>query len=92
MSDRFSHDRGPCDAATDTTSPESAGPAAARRPVRMCVRCHSVTDTPTVVYEVHQSSGSGFNVYACEACAPFFPPPADVLTVLPDSRRTGGDR
>lgn len=65
---------------------------ASRRPVRMCVRCHSVTDTPTVVYEVHQNSGPGFNVYACEACAPLFPPPADVLTLLPDSRRTGGDR
>jgi hypothetical protein len=85
MKDRLRPEQGPDGTDAVTTNP-------ARRPVRMCVRCHSVTDTPTVVYEVHQNSGPGFNVYACEACAPLFPPPADVLTVLPDSRRAGGDR
>ncbi|MDI3386186.1 hypothetical protein QIS99_08135 [Streptomyces sp. B-S-A8] len=49
------------------------------RPVRMCVRCQAVTDNPTVVHEVHQNTGPGFNVYACEACAPFFLPVPDVF-------------
>lgn len=62
-----------------------------RRPVRMCVRCHSVTDTPAVVYEVHQNSGPGFNVYACRDCAPLLPPPIDALDLLPAPDRAGRD-
>ena len=64
----------------------SPGHSTPRRPVRMCVRCHAVTDNPTVVCEVHQNSGPGFNVYACEACAPHYPPQPDVLDLLPPPR------
>ncbi|WP_158983486.1 hypothetical protein [Streptomyces sp. NRRL F-5193] len=64
----------------------ASGHSAPRRPVRMCVRCQAVTDSPAVVCEVHQSSGPGFNVYACEACAPHFPPLPDVLDLLPRRR------
>ncbi|MFF4798405.1 hypothetical protein ACFY1U_08320 [Streptomyces sp. NPDC001351] len=32
------------------------------------------TETPVVVCVVHQNSGPGFTVYACQACAPHFPP------------------
>ncbi len=48
----------------------------------MCVRCHQVTDAPVTVAEVHQSSGPGWNVYACPECAPHFPPLPDVLDLL----------
>ncbi|GAA4912650.1 hypothetical protein GCM10023237_35970 [Streptomyces coeruleoprunus] len=41
-----------------------------RRPVRMCVKCGAVTDSPIAVSEVHVASGPGFTVYACPACAP----------------------
>lgn len=34
-----------------------SGPRGARRPVRMCVRCQSITDTPVTVAEVHQNTG-----------------------------------
>ncbi|OKJ99810.1 hypothetical protein AMK26_27910 [Streptomyces sp. CB03234] len=58
-------------------------PSPARRlPVRMCVHCERITDSPVVVSEVHQSSGPGFNVYACPECAPHFPPVPDVLDLL----------
>lgn len=53
-----------------------------RRPVRMCVRCNTLTGSPVVVSEVHSGSGPGFNVYACTACAPLFPPLPDVLDLL----------
>ncbi|MFI6561572.1 hypothetical protein [Streptomyces sp. NPDC050534] len=33
------------------------------------------TETPVVVCVVHQNSGPGFTVYACQACASHFPPP-----------------
>ena len=81
----------PCgdDAAVDTVPSEAGagaepepGPPTARQlgtrpPVRMCVRCQLTTETPVVVCVVHQNSGPGFTVYACQACAPHFPP-ADV--------------
>ncbi|MGW6534816.1 hypothetical protein ACWGBV_30170 [Streptomyces sp. NPDC055051] len=67
-------------------SEAAPGHSKPRRPVRMCVRCQAVTDNPTVVCEVHQSSGPGFNVYACEACAPYYPPLPDVLDLLPRRR------
>jgi hypothetical protein len=53
-----------------------------RPPVRMCVRCQVTTETPVVVCVVHQNSGPGFTVYACQASAPHFPPsePPDVPT------------
>ncbi|MBD0842243.1 MULTISPECIES: hypothetical protein [unclassified Streptomyces] len=63
-----------------------------RRPVRMCVLCCAMTDRPVVVSEVHANTGPGFNVYACPGCAPSFPPLPDVLTLLPPSRRAGGER
>lgn len=66
---------------------------AVRIGVRRCVRCDRITDTPVLVSEVHQNSGTGFNVYACHACAPHYPPLPDALDLLrarhPD---TGGDR
>ena len=58
-----------------------------RKPIRMCVRCHRVTDAPVLVAEVHQNSGPGFNVYACQECAPHFPPVSDVLDALRSRRR-----
>ncbi|MPY55597.1 hypothetical protein FPZ41_46540 [Streptomyces sp. K1PN6] len=56
--------------------------AVVRPPVRMCVRCDRITDTPVLVSEVHQNSGPGFNVYACDDCASHFPPLPDVFDVL----------
>ncbi|WP_230396536.1 hypothetical protein [Streptomyces blattellae] len=64
-----------------------------RRPVRMCVRCDRITDTPVLVSEVHQNSGPGFSVYACGDCAPHFPPLPDVFDLLQAGRRdVDGDR
>lgn len=63
-----------------------------RVPVRMCVRCCAITDAPVVVSVVHQGSGPGFTVYACQDCAPGFPPVTDVLSLPPGSRRDGGER
>ena len=54
--------------------PTTARQAGTRPPVRMCVRCQVTTETPVVVCVVHQNSGPGFTVYACQACAPHFPP------------------
>lgn len=48
-----------------------------RMPVRMCVRCEVTTETPVVVAVVHQNSGPGFVVYACQACAAHYPPQPD---------------
>ncbi|OII60627.1 hypothetical protein BJP40_09360 [Streptomyces sp. CC53] len=45
---------------------------AERKPVRMCVRCHHITDTPMVVSEIHSASGPGFTVYCCPTCAPYY--------------------
>ncbi|MZD07233.1 hypothetical protein GTW43_19385 [Streptomyces sp. SID5785] len=55
----------------------------------MCVRCDEMTDDPVVVSEVHQNSGPGWNVYACRACAPYYPPLPDVLDLLPGRRGEG---
>ncbi|WP_200301272.1 hypothetical protein [Streptomyces adelaidensis] len=60
-----------------------------RAPVRMCVRCCAITDTPVVVSEVHQGSGPGFTVYACRDCVPRV---LDVLSLPPASRPGGGER
>ncbi|MEH0446784.1 hypothetical protein QA811_24665 [Streptomyces sp. B21-102] len=61
-----------------------------RPPVRMCVRCEVTTETPVVVGIVHQNSGPGFVVYACQACAAtHYPPQPDVLTVMSPPRRAG---
>ncbi|MEV6317090.1 hypothetical protein [Streptomyces sp. NPDC051776] len=56
-------------------------------PVRMCVRCRATTASPVVVHEVHGASGPGWNVYACPACAPYFPPVPDPLLVLEAAQR-----
>ncbi|OII70503.1 hypothetical protein BJP39_13205 [Streptomyces sp. CC77] len=45
---------------------------AVRKPIRMCVRCSGITDTPVLVAEIHSASGPGFNVYACPGCAPYY--------------------
>ncbi|WP_143663388.1 hypothetical protein [Streptomyces bobili] len=60
-----------------------------RPPVRMCVRCEVVTGSPVVVAVVHQNSGPGFVVYACQACAAHYPPQPDVLTVRRPSGKAG---
>lgn len=65
---------------------------APRQPVRMCVRCGVTTEAPVVVSVVHQNSGPGFVVYACGACAVYFPPQPDVLTAQPQSGRAGDER
>ncbi|MFD8010888.1 hypothetical protein [Streptomyces sp. NPDC058955] len=72
---------------SDSTPRAAAGPA--RRPVRMCVRCCAITEEPVVAAEVHQSSGPGFNVYACPECAPHYPSLPDVLELF--ENRGGGD-
>lgn len=54
----------------------------------MCVRCAQVTDAPVLLSEVHAGSGPGFNVYACAACAPLFPPQPDPLDLIARRRRT----
>ncbi|MBO1334666.1 hypothetical protein [Streptomyces sp. VRA16 Mangrove soil] len=67
-----------------------------RAPIRMCARCQRTTEAPVLVHEVHAATGPGFNVYACEACAPLYPPPlVDELELLggegesePPSRRS----
>ncbi|MFC9928703.1 hypothetical protein [Streptomyces sp. NPDC127190] len=48
--------------------------AEGRRPVRMCVRCCAITDSPVVVAEVHANSGPGWTVYAYPTCSPHFSP------------------
>ncbi len=53
-----------------------------RKSVRMCARCGCVTEQPVLVHEVHAATGPGFNVYACQECAPAYPPPTDLLEVL----------
>ncbi|WP_267243785.1 hypothetical protein [Streptomyces sp. PR69] len=58
-----------------------------RVPMRMCVRCSSLTSCPVVVSEVHAGSGPGFNVYACPECAPSFPALPDALELLTTGRR-----
>ncbi len=68
-----------------------AGGNVPRLPVRMCVRCHVITEALVVVGLVHQNSGPGFVVYACQACAVHYPPEPDVLTVLPPSRQAVGE-
>ncbi|MFG3493778.1 hypothetical protein [Streptomyces sp. NPDC047928] len=45
---------------------------AVRKPVRMCVRCHRITDTPMVVSEIDQATGPGFTVYCCPKCARYY--------------------
>ena len=52
----------------------------ARRRRDGCVRAWIAY--PVVVAVVHQNSGPGFVVYACQACAAHYPPQPDVLTVL----------
>lgn len=75
------------------TTPSGEGGTAARRPVRMCVRCDRITDRPVVVAEVHQASGPGWNVYACPECAPHFPPLPDMFDLFHGRHRTrGGER
>ena len=64
----------------------ATGSKTPRPPVRMCVRCHVTTETPVVVGVVHQNSGPGFVVYACQVCVVHYPPQPDVLTVLSPSR------
>ncbi|WP_328873565.1 hypothetical protein OHT76_27710 [Streptomyces sp. NBC_00287] len=46
-----------------------------------------MTQTPVVVAVVHQNSGPGFVVYACQACAEHYPPQPDALTVRPRFQR-----
>ncbi|OKK07740.1 hypothetical protein AMK26_01245 [Streptomyces sp. CB03234] len=48
----------------------------------MCVRCDRLTETPVLVAEVQAGSGPGFNVYACEECAPRVRRPPDALDLL----------
>ena len=43
------------------------------------------TATPVVVGVVHQNSGPGFVVYACQVCAPHCAPQPEVLTDPEDS-------
>lgn len=62
-----------------------------RPPVRMCVRCEVTTGTPVVVAVVHQNSGPGFVVYACQACAAHYPPQPDVFTAPGPSGRAGNE-
>ncbi|MQY16885.1 hypothetical protein SRB5_70880 [Streptomyces sp. RB5] len=66
----------PEDPTPDPTAPR-------RTPVRMCVGCSIITDEPTLITTVHQSTGPGFGVYACPDCAPAFPPDPQVLTLPP---------
>ncbi|MEU9438777.1 hypothetical protein [Streptomyces sp. NPDC048252] len=70
----------------------ATGDKTPRPPVRMCVRCQVTTEAPVVIGVVHQNSGPGFVVYACQACAVHYPPQPDVLTLLPPSRQAGGDQ
>jgi succinate dehydrogenase/fumarate reductase-like Fe-S protein len=44
-------------------------PGGTRGPVRMCVRCGVVTETPVVISVVHQNTGPGFTFHACPTCA-----------------------
>ncbi|MEV4936779.1 hypothetical protein [Streptomyces zaomyceticus] len=59
---------------------------------KMCARCAVLTQRPVLVAEVHQSSGPGFNVYACPDCAPAFPPLPHLLDLFPARRGEGEAR
>ncbi|MCN9244454.1 hypothetical protein NGF19_27350 [Streptomyces sp. RY43-2] len=41
--------------------------------VPVCVHCEATADNPVAVATVHQNSGPGFTLYACQACTPYFP-------------------
>lgn len=70
----------------------ATGDKTPRPPVRMCVRCQVTTEAPVVVAVVHQNSGPGFAVYACQACAAHYPEQSDVFSVLPPSRQAVGEQ
>ncbi|MEU9313102.1 hypothetical protein [Streptomyces sp. NPDC048256] len=70
----------------------ATGDKTPRPAVRMCVRCQVTTEAPMVVGVVHQNSGPGFTVYACQACAAHYLPQPDVLALLPPSHQARGDQ
>ncbi len=72
-------------------TPSTEPGTAARKPVRMCVRCDRITEAPVLVSEVHAGSGPGFNVYACHDCAPRIPRPPDALDLLRGVRPDAGN-
>lgn len=39
-------------------------------PRRMCLDCHTLTETPVLLYAIERASGPAFPVYACPDCAP----------------------
>ncbi|MEV5984538.1 hypothetical protein AB0L85_05885 [Streptomyces sp. NPDC052051] len=41
----------------------------------VCVRCQATAQNPVAVATVHQNSGPGYTLYACQECAPLFPAP-----------------
>jgi hypothetical protein len=63
----------------DTPEPEQA--AAARRPVRMCMRCERITPIPVLVLWTDSGSGPGWNLYACPGCAHHYLTPDAVLQI-----------
>lgn len=36
----------------------------------MCLDCHTLTETPVLLYAIERQSGPAFPVYACPDCAP----------------------
>ncbi|MFF5494633.1 hypothetical protein [Streptomyces aquilus] len=58
-----------------------------RPALRMCARRQRTTEEPVLVHEVHAPTGPGFNVYACQECAPYYPPQPDVLDLIEPAHR-----
>ncbi|MFD6287634.1 hypothetical protein [Streptomyces sp. NPDC060205] len=57
-----------------------------RPSVRMCARCERAAAEPVLV---HEATGPGFNVYACQECADHYPPRRDPYELPePESRRS----
>jgi hypothetical protein len=54
--------------ATDGDTSRTAPSTPAR--AETCVGCGHITDQPTVVGIIEQSSGPGATLYACPGCAP----------------------
>lgn len=73
----------PVEPQKDGTQPGYRAPA--RKPIRMCVRCNHLTDTPVIVAEIDQGTGPGFTVYACLGCATYYVARPERHRVQPDS-------
>lgn len=53
-------------------------------PVRMCVGCQTISNTPILIRSIEQGSGPGWSLYACPDCAPGYLSSAEAMQLLFD--------